>query len=142
MLGWPFLHHNNQHGADPSFIMNYTFNNQHAALFILSLHVSGVSAAHHQEVACIYVTNGTCYTSKLTVSRPGIAQSVWWLATGLTVRGSNPVRVEIFRTRPDRPWDTPSLLHNGNQVFPGGKAAGAWRWPPTPYSAEVKEKVE
>jgi len=34
---------------------------------------------------------------------------------------------EIFRTRPDRPWDPPSLLHNGYQVFLGGKAAGAWR---------------
>jgi len=27
-------------------------------------------------------------------------------------------------------------------LFPGGKAAGAWRCPTTPSSAEVKEKVE
>jgi len=27
-------------------------------------------------------------------------------------------------------------------LFPGGKAAGAWRWPPTQSSAEVKERVE
>jgi len=27
-------------------------------------------------------------------------------------------------------------------LFPGGKAAGWWRWLPTPSSAEVKERVE
>jgi len=30
----------------------------------------------------------------------------------------------------------------GTSTFPGGKAAGAWRWTPTPSSAEVKEGVE
>jgi len=39
---------------------------------------------------------------------------------------------EIFCDLPDRPWGPPSLLYNGYRVFPGGKAAGAWRWPPTP----------
>ena len=34
---------------------------------------------------------------------------------------------EIFRTRPDRPWDPPRLLYNGYRVFPGGKTAGEWR---------------
>jgi len=48
-------------------------------------------------------------------------------AMGWTVRGSNPGKGEIFRTRPDRPWDPPSLLYNGCRVYPGGKAAGAWR---------------
>jgi hypothetical protein len=38
-----------------------------------------------------------------------------------------PVGVEIFHTRPDRPWGPTSLLYNGYRVFPGGKAAGAWR---------------
>jgi hypothetical protein len=34
---------------------------------------------------------------------------------------------------PFRPaWGLPSLLYNGYLVFPQGKAAGAWRWPPTP----------
>ena len=33
---------------------------------------------------------------------------------------------EIFCTRPDLPWDPPSLLYNGYRVFHGGKAAGAW----------------
>ena len=27
------------------------------------------------------------------------------------------------------------------RLCPGGKAAGAWRWPPNSYSAEVKERV-
>jgi len=38
-----------------------------------------------------------------------------------------PVGGEIFRTHPDRPWGPPGLLYNGYLVFPGGKAAGAWR---------------
>ena len=39
---------------------------------------------------------------------------------------------EIFRTRPDRTWDS----------FLGSKAAGAWRWPSTPSNAEVNERED
>jgi hypothetical protein len=46
---------------------------------------------------------------------------------GLGGQGIDPGGGEIFRTRPDRPWGPPSLLYNGYQVFPGGKAAGVWR---------------
>ena len=48
---------------------------------------------------------------------------------------------EIFRTRPGRPWGPPSVLYSGYRVFPGDKAAGAWRLPPTPSSTEVKGRV-
>ena len=72
----------------------------------------------------------------------GLEQSVQRLATGWTVQGSNPGGGEIFRTRPDRSWGPPSLLFNGYRVFHGGKAAGAWRWPLTPSSAEVERRVE
>ena len=40
---------------------------------------------------------------------------------GMDRPGSNPGGSEIFRTSPDRPWGPPSLLYNGNRVFPGGK---------------------
>jgi len=51
---------------------------------------------------------------------------------------------EIFCIRLDRSWGPPSLLrvYNGYRVFPGGKAAGAWRDHPPPPGAEVKERVE
>ena len=57
------------------------------------------------------------------------------------VRGSNSGWSEFFCTRPDQPWGPPSLLY-GYRVFPEGKATGARRWPPTPSSADVKERVE
>ena len=41
-----------------------------------------------------------------------------------------------------QPWAPPSPLYNGYRVFPGRKAAGAWRWPPAPSIAEVKERVD
>jgi len=40
------------------------------------------------------------------------------LATGWTVRGSNPGGGEIFHTCPDQPWGPPCLLYNGYQLFP------------------------
>jgi len=49
---------------------------------------------------------------------------------------------EILRTCPDRLWGTPSLLYNAYRIFPVGKAVEAWRRPPTPSSAEVKEGAE
>ena len=70
-------------------------------------------------------------------SSVGIATRMSW-----TVPESNPGGDEIFRTRPDRPWVPLSLLYSGYRVFPRSKAAGAWRWPPTPISAQVEGRVE
>jgi hypothetical protein len=80
--------------------------------------------------------------SKCNILWARIAQSLQRLATGFTVRGSNQVGGEIFHPCPDRPWGSPSLLYSEYRVFPCGKAAAAWRWPPTPSSTEVKVRVE
>ena len=74
----------------------------------------------------------------------GVAQSVQRLATGQTVRESNPGGSEVFRTRPDRPWGPPSLLYSGYWVsFPGVKRPGPGvDHTPPPPGAEVKERVE
>jgi len=61
---------------------------------------------------------------------------------GLDGPGIEPGVGEIFCTRPDQPWGLPSLLYNGDGVFHGGKAAGVWRWLPTPNSSDIKERVE
>ena len=58
-------------------------------------------------------------------SAVGIATCYWMDSPG-----------EIFRTRPDRPCDPPSLLYDGYLVIPGGKAVGACVDHPPPSSAE------
>jgi hypothetical protein len=56
--------------------------------------------------------------------------------------GMNSGGGDISRTRPHRLSDPPNLRCNGYRIIPGGKAATRWRRPPTPSSAEVKERVE
>ena len=51
-------------------------------------------------------------------------------------------RWELLFPHPSAPSVGSSLLYNRYRVFHVGKAAGVWRWPPTPSSAEVKERVE
>jgi hypothetical protein len=72
----------------------------------------------------------------------GTAQSVKRLATGWTVRGSNPDKGEILQTRPDQPWGPSTLLHNEQLVsLPGVKRPGCDVDHPPPPIAEVKEIV-
>ena len=71
----------------------------------------------------------------------------------LHFRTLNHCELEELSRYSDSPWagrsgdripegGPPSLLYNVYRVFTGSEAAGAWRWPPTPSSADVKEKVE
>jgi hypothetical protein len=57
------------------------------------------------------------------------------LATGWTVRGSNPGRGEIFRTCPDRPWGHPASYTMGTGSFLGVKRPGRGFDHPPPSSA-------
>ena len=59
----------------------------------------------------------------------GLGQLSWYSYSLRAGRPGDriPVGGEIFRTSLDRPWGPPSFLHIGYPVFPGGKAAGAWR---------------
>ena len=74
----------------------------------------------------------------------GVAQLVLWFNTRLTVRGSSQGGGDIFRTSPDLTWGPPASYTSkmGTESFPRGKAAGVWRWPPTPSSTEVEGRVE
>jgi hypothetical protein len=69
-----------------------------------------------------------------------VAQSVQRLTMGWTIWGSNPSGGEIFRTRSDRPWGPPSLLHNEYQVFAGDKVAVRGADYPPPSSDEVENE--
>ena len=55
----------------------------------------------------------------------GVAKSVQRLATGWTVRGSNPGGRRDFPHHPDQPWSPPILLYNGYRAsLPGVKRSG------------------
>jgi hypothetical protein len=98
------------------------------------------------------VLNGTCIQTHPALN----------VVTVITLNGSAVCKISLSRqfvcseccvlsgrglcdeliTRPDRPWDPPSLLYSGRGVsFLGDKAAGAYPWPPTLSSVGVKERV-
>jgi hypothetical protein len=73
----------------------------------------------------------------------GIAQLVLRLATGWTVRGSNPGGRDIFRTRPDTdPGAHPASYIMGTGSFPGLKRPERSVDHSLPSSAEVKVRVK
>jgi len=60
-----------------------------------------------------------------------VARCLQKLITGWIVRGTYPGGGENFSINSARHWDPPSLLYSGYWITLGGKAAGAWSWPPT-----------
>ena len=69
-----------------------------------------------------------------------VTQSVHRMATGWTVRGSNPGGGEIFSTFPDLSCGPPSLLYNGYRFFPRGKERPERDAEPAPPSSAVVMK--
>jgi hypothetical protein len=76
----------------------------------------------------IYYVTFICQILPINVSRHSSA--------GIATRyGVDGPRIETH-WRPDFPHPSrsalgpPNLLYNGCRVIPGGKSAGAWRWPP------------
>jgi hypothetical protein len=64
-------------------------------------------------------------TKQIYIHNCGIAQSVWRLATGWTVRGSNSEEGEIFRTLPEPTSEVQPALCNGpfQEVYLPGVAS-------------------
>ena len=72
----------------------------------------------------------------------GIAQSVYRLATGWTVRGSNPGGSEIFHSRPDRPWGAhPASCTMGTGSLPEVRWPGRGVDHPPPFKRRGHERT-
>ena len=99
---------------------------------------SGIYGMYICMYVCIYVCMYVYMYVCLNFTKPihfgsrdssvGIATRYGLQGPGIQSRWGD----DIFHTRPERPWGPPNLLYNGYRVFTGGKAAGAWRWPPHP----------
>ena len=60
----------------------------------------------------------------------------------LESRDRIPVGARFSEPVQTGPGTHPTSYEIGTGSFLGGKATGAWRWPPTPSSAEVERRVE
>ena len=67
-------------------------------------------------------------------ARAGIAQSTQRLATGWKVRGSNPGGGEVFRTRPDLPWEPVSLFNGYRRFLPPGLSGRSMKLTTHPHA--------
>jgi hypothetical protein len=95
-----------------------------------------------------------CRGSVCCASQPIIHQQIRLITRGRNSSVGIATRFALDGTRIESRWlrdfphpPRPSLRPTQSplqwdRVFPGGKTSGAWRWPPTPSSAEVKERTE
>ena len=116
---------------------------------MLRLFVVGTRIKNRQDVISRYHKLRQTMTTAFTMWLVGtcVKSDHYWLwilsiATRYELQGpgSDPGGGEIIRKLPDQTWGPISLLYNGYRVFPGGKANGAWRWPPTSIYRQDKRK--
>jgi hypothetical protein len=91
-----------------------------------------------------FLSSRRLHDGRETALGAGEAQSVQCLTTDWTIGDRSRQRKRIFPHPlcPDQLWGPHSHLSNGYRgSFPRGlSAAGAWRWPLTPRSAEVENE--
>jgi hypothetical protein len=92
-------------------------------LLVVWLVVFHVSQAYNN-TDCTFVLNIRSLTHYCGFSILGITEQMRHLQCQSLVADNSGVWRWAYRLV--------SLLYNGYRVFPGGKAAGAWCWPPTP----------
>jgi len=102
-----------------------------SALNTLRLHILNMPLLSNVMLSFLKIQERTCrkwveiFVSKLSAPHSGTGYNDS-LRAGWSGNRS-PVGVDIFRTRPNRPWGSLNLLNNGYRVIPGGEAAEVWR---------------
>jgi hypothetical protein len=93
----------------------------------------------HLTLNTVYnASNTTCsYSVRAPGSSVGIATDYGLDGAGIESRWGR----DFSHTSRPAPGP-PSLLYKGYRIFPGGKAAGAWYWTPTPFYRRGWEWVE
>jgi hypothetical protein len=119
--------------TDRSFIgVNVTVGESHL-LLVQNLNKWSYNSNRHISLLRVYRSSSfsmyftpNCYSKSLRAgrSRDRIPVEARISASVQTGRGAHPASYAM-----------------GTWSLSGGKAAGVWRWPPTPSSAEVKERV-
>jgi hypothetical protein len=93
------------------------------------------------EFQVAFSTNKNNFYYRVPVGRDssvGIATALWDGRSGDRI----PVEARFSAPAQTGPGAHPAFYTMGTGSFPGGRAAGAWRWRPTPSSAEVNERVD
>jgi len=91
-------------------------------------------ACSHDNISGLYPRTFPLTQNINTVLLAGVAQTVQGLATGWTVRGSNPGGARFSAPVQTDSGEQPAYSTMGTGFLSVGKTAGTWRKPPTLFS--------